>query len=103
MTDLTEKLAASKAQQEPIVTGAGDQMSNDELIEWIEKSSGTFEQWLSLMKFGAATFEAKPFLAMELIVREAERRRTNDPPNWCIANITVAILERLEWKLELSQ
>ena len=46
-------------------------MEDGELIEWVEKNSGTLQQWISLMQFGKATFEKKPALAMELIVREA--------------------------------
>lgn len=76
-------------------------MHRDELIEWVEKSSGSFDQWLNLMRFGRMALEEQPLLALELIVREAERKRTGSPPNWCVADIVVLILERLKWDFVL--
>lgn len=76
-------------------------MEDGELIEWVEKNSGTLQQWISLMQFGKATFEKKPALAMELIVREAERNRCG-LPNWCVADRVCELMRQLGWEFYIS-
>ena len=77
-------------------------MDDNELIELVEKNSKTLEQWFALMLYGVETFKKKPLLAVELIVREAERRRVNCPQHWTTADVVMELMRRLEWSFSIS-
>ena len=78
-------------------------MDDNELIELVERNSQTLEQWFALMLFGIETFKKKPLLALELIVREAQRRRVNCPQHWTTSDVVMELIRRLEWSFSVSE
>jgi hypothetical protein len=76
-------------------------MSDSELIEYIEQTGHTYESWLSLMRFGQPTLIARSQLAIELVVREAERARSGAPRTHTVADRTVDIMTALGWKISV--
>lgn len=78
-------------------------MEDNEIIEMVEKAAGSVEQWIQLMKFGTPTFQEKPLLAMEMVVREAERARSKSPKAWTTSDRVVDLLKRLDWVIDIRE
>lgn len=78
-------------------------MEDNEIIEMVEKAAGSLEQWIQLMKFGTPTFQEKPLLAMEMVVREAERNRSKSPKAWTTSDRVVDLLKRLDWVINIRE
>lgn len=73
--------------------------SENELIQYFSDHAVSFDQWLLLMKFGKAELLTNPRLAMELIVIEAQRRRSGCPPTWKLSDVVCDLMDRLGWQL----
>lgn len=85
----------------PYCVKSHHQMNENETIEWVERHSQTLEDWLSMMRFGAARMELNPLLAIELICREAERKRVG-VSNWCHADRVRDLIGRLGWSISFT-
>lgn len=78
-------------------------MSENELLQYIESLSSTYEAWLALMRFGVGTIAPKGLFALELIVREAERNRCGSPQFHCVADRVVRITRDLGWDVKFTE